>query len=319
MTIKITDKNRSKISIASGKGPKGDTGDTGPIGPQGPQGIQGIQGDVGPQGPIGQTGAIGPKGDTGAQGIQGPVGPQGDVGPIGPQGPSGADGAIGPQGNAGVQGPTGPIGPEGPQGPTGPQGVQGPIGESFDISNLPTTTTFDADDYLVLSRDGTFDEFKIKYDDLAFAITTANGQVQFAQSQIINLVSDLASKATQTSLNTTNTNVLNNTLSINTLNSQVTALTKTHNSINSDTTAVANNNYFVDVTNNNVTITLPLTPSLGDEVYVLHVNGNINTNNIIIAGNGENIQGLSQDMSIALDYAGVTLIYGGNGWFIKHK
>ena len=272
MSLKIIDKDKIKLTVANGgTGPTGPQGATGATGPQGPEGPQGLQGEVGPQGPIGQTGATGPKGDTGAIGPQGVQGVQGNEGPQGPQGPAGADGAIGPKGDQGVEGPQGPAGPEGPQGPTGPQGVQGPIGESFDISELPTTTTFDGDDFLVLSRNGSFDEFKIKYNDLALAIST------------------------------------------------ISALTRTHNEINSNVTAASNNAYYVDVTNNSVTITLPQSPTLGNEIYVLHVNGNITTNNIIIDGNGESIQGLSEDMNIGLQYAGITIIYGGNGWFIKNK
>ncbi len=76
--------------------------------------------------------------------------------------------------------------------------------------------------------------------------------------------------------------------------------------------------YFVDVTSNAVTITLPANPVLGNAaIAVVHSGGVIATNNIIIARNGQNIQGLAQDLTVNTDDAAFQLKYSGDateGW-----
>lgn len=390
MSITITDKNKIKVSIANGgTGPTGSTGATGPQGPAGPIGPKGDTGAIGPQGPIGQTGPQGIQGLKGDTGGQGPQGAQGDTGAQGIQGPQGIKGDTGPMGQQGNAGPQGVQGIEGPQGPTGPQGVQGPVGANADLSNLPTATTFNNNDYFFYSRDGSFDEYKIRYSDLYLAFSNANlsGANAYTDQKVADLVDSapellntlneiaaalnddpqfganlisligtklnitdfdstfdtrLGLKTTDNLSEGTTNKYYNSTLAnadidtrvnksfVDNLNVNADTLDSLdstdfrrsigNTSVNSNTTLVANNNYFVDTSSNAVTLTLPLNPSLGDEIYVLHVNGNLNTNNITIAGNGEDIQGLSQDMDIGLEFAGLTLIYGGTtGWFIKHK
>ena len=390
MSITITDKNKVKVSIANGgTGPTGSTGATGATGPTGPIGPQGDAGIQGIQGPIGQTGPQGIQGLQGDTGAAGPQGSQGDTGATGAQGPQGIKGDTGSMGQQGNAGPQGVQGIEGPQGPTGPQGVQGPTGANADLSNLPTATTFQNNDYFFYSRDGSFDEYKIRYSDLYLAFSNNNltGANAYTDQQVANLIDSspellntlneiaaalnddpqfganlisligtklnitdfdstfdtrLGLKTTDNLSEGTTNNYYSSTLANADIDTRVNkafvdglnvnadtldSLDSTdfrrsigNTSITTDTTLVANNNYFVDTSSNAVTLTLPLTPSLGDEIYVLHVNGNLNTNNIVIAGNGEDIQGLSQDMDIGLEFAGLTLIYGGTtGWFIKHK
>ena len=390
MSITITDKNKVKVSIANGgTGPIGSTGPTGPTGPQGPTGITGPIGPIGNQGPIGQTGPIGIQGIQGDTGAAGPQGTQGNTGSDGAQGTQGIKGDTGSMGQQGNAGPSGIQGIEGPQGPTGSQGVQGPTGPNADLSNLPTATTFANNDYFFYTKDGTFDEYKIKYSDLYLSFSNNNltGANAYTDQKVADLVdaapalldtlneiaaalnddpqfganlisligtklnitdfdstfdtrlglkttdnlsegttnkyysSTLANADIDTRVNKTFVDGLNvNADTLDNLNSTDLRRSIGNTSITTNTTLIANNNYFVDTSSNAVTLTLPLTPSLGDEIYVLHVNGNLNTNNIVITGNGEEIQGLSQDMDIGLEFAGLTLIYGGTtGWFIKHK
>lgn len=76
----------------------------------------------------------------------------------------------------------------------------------------------------------------------------------------------------------------------------------------------------VDVTGGAVTLTLPASPSISDQpINVMHVGGNIGTNQITINGNGQPIMGLNESMvvdttnaSFGLAYCNATL-----GWRIR--
>ena len=109
-------------------GPTGITGLTGFTGPTGPTGITGPTGATGPTGITGPTGSTGPTGITGPTGATGPTGVTGPTGATGPTGITGPTGSTGPTGVTGPTGATGPTGVTGPTGPTGPTGVTGPTG-----------------------------------------------------------------------------------------------------------------------------------------------------------------------------------------------
>lgn len=85
--------------------------------------------------------------------------------------------------------------------------------------------------------------------------------------------------------------------------------------ITGNTNAVAGGVYMVDKSGGNVTITLPSSPSIGDEpIHVIHVNGTSNT--LAIARNGNNIMGLAEDMTVNANYAAFPLVWAGTspGW-----
>jgi len=81
-------------------------------------------------------------------------------------------------------------------------------------------------------------------------------------------------------------------------------------------TAVSGNGYFVNTTSGAVTVTLPATPSAGDIVAVADYAGTAATNNIIIARNGSNIEGGTDDARIYENRDAITLVYvdGTQGW-----
>jgi len=83
-------------------------------------------------------------------------------------------------------------------------------------------------------------------------------------------------------------------------------------------TAVAGNGYFVNTTSAPITVTLPATPSAGDLVGVKDYALTAQTNNITLARNGSNIQGVANDFLINTQGRSVTLIYvdGTQGWMI---
>jgi len=70
------------------------------------------------------------------------------------------------------------------------------------------------------------------------------------------------------------------------------------------------------------TLTLPASPSTGDEVSIVDSNYKFNTNNLTIAGNGSNIANTSVNLVVNTQGAGFTLVYSGNatiGWTYKDK
>ena len=85
-------------------------------------------------------------------------------------------------------------------------------------------------------------------------------------------------------------------------------------------TAVAGNRLIVD-TSTAVTVTLPASASLGDEVRVIDGTGNAGTNNITIARNGHKIQGDASDLTISTDRAAFGLVYYNvaNGWVLTER
>ena len=86
-------------------------------------------------------------------------------------------------------------------------------------------------------------------------------------------------------------------------------------------TAVASDQIVVDTAANIVTITLPATPAVGDEVTIMDgsATGGFATNNCVVARNGSNIEGAASDDSLTVNNQCVTLIYANatKGWLYK--
>ena len=80
-------------------------------------------------------------------------------------------------------------------------------------------------------------------------------------------------------------------------------------------TAVSGEGYLVDTTSAAITVTLPTSPAIGDEIAILDYVGNANTNNIDITSS-DNINGSSNDVKINYTRGGVSIIYTGSaqGW-----
>ena len=81
-------------------------------------------------------------------------------------------------------------------------------------------------------------------------------------------------------------------------------------------TAVSGNGYFVNTTSGAITVTLPASPSAGDIVAVADYAGTANTNNITIARNGSNIEGIADNGTISIYRESKTLVYvdATQGW-----
>ena len=84
----------------------------------------------------------------------------------------------------------------------------------------------------------------------------------------------------------------------------------------SDFTAVNGEGYFVDTGSGVVTVTLPSSPSAGNIVSIKDYDGNFGTNKCILARNGSNIRGATNNINLSLSNSGVTCIYvdATEGW-----
>src|SRR6056300_1996836 len=86
-------------------------------------------------------------------------------------------------------------------------------------------------------------------------------------------------------------------------------------------TAVAGNGYFVDTTSGAITVTLPASASLGDQIAIKDYAGTFGSNNLTIGRNGNNIQGVANDSSISTNRASLVLVYidATKGWLYTNE
>lgn len=86
-------------------------------------------------------------------------------------------------------------------------------------------------------------------------------------------------------------------------------------SISANTNLAVGRRYFVN-TSAARTLTLPASPTVGNEIFVFDATGTAGTNNITINSNSGKINGTVQNLTIDVDGAGASLIYTGAtyGW-----
>ena len=102
---------------------------------------------------------------------------------------------------------------------------------------------------------------------------------------------------------------------------EISAGTSWQTVITGATNAVAGNGYFVNTTGGSVTVTLPASPTLGEEVSFIDYAGTFDTNALTVGRNSKNIQGSAADLTVSTERAGFTLVFTDDtqGWLLKDK
>tara|TARA_B110000211_G_scaffold14005_1_gene14583 strand:- start:2474 stop:3181 length:708 start_codon:yes stop_codon:yes gene_type:complete len=96
---------------------------------------------------------------------------------------------------------------------------------------------------------------------------------------------------------------------------------KGYAAINGTYTAVNGDQILVDTSSTPVTITLPVSPSVGDQVALLDAKNFFASNNLTVARNGENINALASNLVVSTNGAAFTLVYANAtvGWIYTNK
>jgi len=81
-------------------------------------------------------------------------------------------------------------------------------------------------------------------------------------------------------------------------------------------TATANKGYFCNTTSAGFTVTLPATPSAGDEIILLDYAGTFDTNSLSISPNGNKLEGVTNNQKLTGEREGIRLVYidATQGW-----
>src|SRR5210317_741188 len=81
-------------------------------------------------------------------------------------------------------------------------------------------------------------------------------------------------------------------------------------------TAVAGEGYFIDTTSAVHTVTLPSSPTQGDEIHIVDYAGTFGTNNVTVGRNGSNIDGGAADGTLSTNRLNVRFVYidATQGW-----
>jgi hypothetical protein len=89
----------------------------------------------------------------------------------------------------------------------------------------------------------------------------------------------------------------------------------------SNYTASAGEGVFANTSGGAFTVTLPSSPSLGDEVSIVDYAGSFDTYNLTVGRNSQPIMGVAEDLTVATERAGFTLVYvdSTQGWLLKDK
>jgi len=86
-------------------------------------------------------------------------------------------------------------------------------------------------------------------------------------------------------------------------------------------TASAGEGVFCNTTSGSFTLTLPSSPTIGDEVSFIDYAGTFDSNALTVGRNSEKINGAAADLTVSVERAANTLVYtdGTQGWLLKSK
>jgi len=91
---------------------------------------------------------------------------------------------------------------------------------------------------------------------------------------------------------------------------------KTYKNLNADANIYPNDVIFVDTSDNAVTLTLPSSARIGDEIIIKDDKNKFATNNCTVNRNGLTIEYAEDDLVLDVDGSTTTLVYNGNTWKI---
>jgi hypothetical protein len=83
----------------------------------------------------------------------------------------------------------------------------------------------------------------------------------------------------------------------------------------STTSTAATTNEVVSITAGGITVSAPASPATGDFLYFKDTNGNATASNIVISGNGKNIDGAAT-FTFTTNYTALFIVYNGTSWMI---
>ena len=99
------------------------------------------------------------------------------------------------------------------------------------------------------------------------------------------------------------------------------AVEKGYHSIDRNYTAVNNDQLIIDTSAAARQVTLPASPSVGNEVTFIDAKGSFGSNNLTIARNGSNILGSASNLVVSVNGTAFTLVFlnATRGWAYKDK
>jgi hypothetical protein len=80
----------------------------------------------------------------------------------------------------------------------------------------------------------------------------------------------------------------------------------------------AGGRYWVDTSSTAITMTLPASPTSGDQIQVIDYSGTFATRNLTVGNNGNKIMRITDTMTVSTNGAAFTLVWSGstNGWLM---
>lgn len=148
----------------------------------------------------------------------------------------------------------------------------------------------------------------------------ANTQIQFNNSDSFGASANLTFNSSTNTLTTTTISATGNITGSYILGngSQLTGVVSglSWSIENSNITMTTNRGYFVDTSAGAKTMTLPSSAVIGDTVRINDLAGTFGTNNLTVARNGGNIQGVAQDLLVTVNQSSFGLVYSNStyGW-----
>ena len=251
-------------------------------------------------------------------------------------GPVGATGPQGIQGNVGASGSNGTIGIDGATGPVGATGVfSGTTTQQIETSNTTISTSITTGALVVSGGAGIAGNVFAGsvYSSSYFysngtPYSSGGGSGTSTSSSTVptspgigdiwyNTTTDVLYRYTNDGVSSYWLDITGPTYGGSVVSSGGSAAT--YAEATGNITLAVNTKYIVD-TSAARTLTLPATPTIGQEIGIIDGTGTCATYNITISRNSSNIQGLAEDLTINSNRAAFTLVYYNvaNGWVLTN-